>query len=297
MTDPSPERADSAGGWRRVKGTAQRALVIALLTCLAWWIVLYALQDIMLFPRNMTGPPGPRPPDPNIVQYQVSLDHDGKVEAWFFPSPDATPQQPGPVVVYFHGNAELIDFQKEITDGYKKLGLSMLLPEFRGYGRSDGRPSQKGIGADMQRFYDMLTARPDVDAARIVYHGRSVGGAVAADLASVRKPAAMILESTFISVVRMARRYVAPPLLIKNPYRTDLIIQRADYPLLIMHGAHDQIIPVRHGRTLRDLAPAAMVKYHEFPAGHNDFPGNDQLYWDLISSFLVTHRLISEATE
>ena len=128
MTEPNPDRTNPTGGWRRLRGVARRVLVIALSTCLAWWIVLYALQDTMLFPRNLTHPPLPGPPDSNIVEYQVPLDRDGKVEAWFFPSPDATPQRPGPAIVFFHGNAELIDHQHVITTGYKRLGCSVLLP-------------------------------------------------------------------------------------------------------------------------------------------------------------------------
>lgn len=262
-------------------------LIIAVGTYLAWWVVLYNVQDSMLFPRKFA------PPAAVKTRFEASVMtvpiQGGTVEAWFVPSDAAKAGKPGPVVVFFHGNAELIDYQDSMVAGYRRLGYSLLLPEFRGYGRSAGEPSQEGIGQDMVAFYDQLVQRPDVDKQRIVFHGRSLGGGVAADLAAKRTPAAMILESTFGSVASMAWGFAAPPLLVKHPFRTDRVLAKFDKPLLIFHGSDDDLIPVAQGRRLRDAANGK-ARYIEYPCKHNDFPGvgNYEKYWGEIGAFLGT---------
>jgi fermentation-respiration switch protein FrsA (DUF1100 family) len=197
-------------------------------------------------------------------------------------------------VIYCHGNGELIDHQSAIVDQYHRMGVSVLLPEYRGYGRSEGKPSQKGIGQDMRAWRRILGDRADVDADRIVYHGRSLGGAVVCDLARDHPPAAMILESTFYSMGRMAQRYFAPPFLLRHPYRTNQVVAKADWPILIMHGTQDPVIPVEHGRALRDAAPDGLVTYFEWEAGHGDFPGpgNWQRFWGHVEAFLLERGIL-----
>ena len=277
---------------RQVASRLKRCAVLIATTCLGWWSILFLLQDVMMFPRHLT-------PCPSAafftggIRYTVQTEDNDVVEAYFVPSRTSA-HGVRPVVIFFHGNGELIDHQHAVVARYRGLGMSVLLPEYRGYGRSGGRPSQGGIARDMDRFYQMLINRPDVNPARIVFHGRSLGGGVAADLAFKREPAALILETTGASVARMARRYAAPQFLVKNPYRTDLVISNATYPLLIVHGWLDRIIPVYHGRILRDLAPKSLLTYREFRAGHNDFPGpgNGTKYWQLIRNFLIGHCIL-----
>jgi hypothetical protein len=257
-------------------------------------VPLYFQQDRILFPGDpyATGPFAPYSTD--TVVLRLPIEQGGQAVAWFVPAPGVNNQEPGPVVIFFHGNAETIYFLDRIIEGYHRLGCSVLLPEYRGYGESSGNPSQRAIGLDAVRFYDELIKRADVDRARIVFHGRSLGGGVAADLAMRRRPSALILQSTFASVTSMARRYAYPPFLVRNPFRTDRAVARLDVPLLIFHGTRDEIIPVSHGRRLRDLAPKAA--YIEFDCGHNDFPGpgNDATYWSDIAKFLRQSGVIKE---
>ena len=263
--------------WARVLFAIARIYVI-------YAIVLFALQDRIIFPRHFTPEPLDEPYRAVAVALTIGYDGGGRGFAWYLPAPSASAETPAPCVIFFHGNAEIADYQHDVVEGYHKLGFSVLLPEYRGYGHADGAPSEKAILADAERFYDVLIKRPEVDAARIVFHGRSLGGGFATGLAARRASAALILESTFTSVVSMARRYLLPPFLVRHPLRTDRVLRRLDVSVLIMHGTRDGVVRVAHGRKLARIAHNA--RYVEYDCGHMvliDQPG----YWDEIRQFLV----------
>jgi fermentation-respiration switch protein FrsA (DUF1100 family) len=275
----------------RFWGRIMSYLIIVILAYVLWCVLLYTWQDRLVWPAELSQAQSARPKNAEAVS--LPIPRGGAVEAWFFPAKPDESGKPAPVVIYFHGNAELIDQQDRIVEGYSKLGISVFLPEYRGYGRSAGKPSEKEIGADMIRFYDRLIQRADVDPSRIVFHGRSVGGGVAADLATRRTPAALILESTFSSIAAMALKFGAPPFLLKHPFRTDRVVEGLDVPMLIFHGTRDTVVPVSHGRRLHKLARGS--KYVEYNCEHNDFPGeaNEDAYWREIQAFLVRPGVLS----
>jgi len=249
----------------------------------AWWTLLYFMQTKMMFPSQFAMPAMSKaPPDAEVWTLENGSD---RVEAWFFPAPGATADNPAPAAVIFHGNAEIIDYQQDMVEFYHRHGCSVMLPEYRGYGRSGGTPSQANIREDAVKFYDMLAARKDVDAKRIAFHGRSIGSAVATDVATHRKPAAIVLQSAFVNAAKMAHGYGAPGLLLKSPFRNDIALPQLGVPMLLFHGVHDEIIPVSHGRALHKLLPNA--KYVELNCGHNDFPGKDEeLFTRELEAFL-----------
>ena len=273
----------------------QTALITIALFLLLWWTVLYLMQDSMLFPAHMTGPPLTDPPWSNCVVFEHTIGADDEAggvsgargEAWLALASGASAQSPGPVVVFCHGNAELVDYLNDIVFRYRQMGVSVLLPEYRGYGRnaSAGRPSQVRIRTDLTAFYDLMLERPEIDPKRVFFHGRSVGAAVAADLATQRKPSALIMQSAFTSVPEMATRYFAPPVLVKHPYRSNDALRKVATPVMLTHGTYDRIVPVSHGRKLAKLTGTELLEY---PCGHNDFPGFDNTddYWERIEAFL-----------
>jgi len=273
-----------------------RVPILLLLAYLAWLFLLYLYQDRMLFPIGFIPPPDQNPDVSGGEVLHIPLHGGGQVEGWYFPLSDASTRNPAPLAVYFHGNAELIDHNLGIVAAYHRLGLSVFLQEYRGYGRSAGKPSQKAILADAIRFRDLLAKRPEVDDARIIYHGRSLGGAVAAALAREQTPAALILDATFTSLRSMAKKYGAPGVFLRNPFRTDAALATLTIPIIIFHGARDRVVPVSHGRALARIAPHA--EFYEYPCGHNDFPGAENYddHWNKIARFLVAAGIIKRET-
>ena len=251
-----------------------------------WCTALFLFQGSLIFPGALRAAPESHPPETAEVWW-LDLSGGDRVEGWFLPAPDCGAEHPCPAVIYFHGNAELIDEEWHFVRGYHDLGWSVLMPEYRGFGRSGGRPSQQGIRADGTRFFDRLIERPDVDSDRVIFHGRSLGGAVAADLAAHRRPAALVLQSTFTSMGAMAQRFFVPGFLARQPFRTGRVVEDLDVPVLVLHGSGDTVVPVSHGRRLAELAKHG--RYIEYVCGHNDLPPSAELgeYWSAIGSILA----------
>lgn len=207
----------------------------------------------------------------------------GDVEGWIFKGNRAAPSRPGPAVLMAHGNRELIDFYLDRARGYQRMGFTVLLGEYRGYGRSAGTPGRERIASDFRRFFDHLKSLPSVDPDRIVFHGRSLGGSVLSELSRQRPPAAIIVESTFLSIKAMA--HGAPDFLLSDNYDTLSALMDYDGPILIIHGTRDDVVPLEHALELKKQIPAARLILYE--CGHSDGPPEWEIYWRNIAEFLT----------
>jgi fermentation-respiration switch protein FrsA (DUF1100 family) len=255
---------------------------------IAYGALLFVLQRQMLFPRGAAVTLD-RPPVAEETLERVWFTVGGdRVEAWFIPPENAA--GPAPVAMLAHGNAEAIDTMAIEFMPLRRLGVGMLLVEYPGYGRSGGSPSQAAIRTVMLAARDLFEKRPDVDARRWVYIGRSLGGGVICDLSRHRPPAAMVLMSTFTSVRSFARRYLMPGFLVRDPFDSLDALSSYNGPLLIIHGRHDEIIPYGHGRRLHEAVPGSrMISYD---CGHNDCPPDETRFWSDIAAFLTASGII-----
>jgi len=241
----------------------------------------FAAQRALLFPRpGLAGVPS-RPPD--VVQVWLATSA-GRVEAWYLPP--RTAETRAPVVIYFHGNAELIDFLPADFDEPRSWGLGVLLVEFPGYGRSEGAPSQASITLTALAAFDWTQQQAYVDPARVVAYGRSLGGAAATILASSRNSTALVLESTFTSVRRFAHGLLVPEFIVRDPFDSLSLLATYRGPALILHGERDEIVPFDHGQQLARAAP--LGEFHSLPCGHNDCPKQ----WETLRKFLITHKML-----
>jgi hypothetical protein len=268
---PAQAPAQAKGQGRDVRKLALRVLTCVALAYVAWCATLYFAQDIVVFPGvGLPALPQTAAQIPGLEELRRPIPGGGQAAAWYVPAAGASARRPAPLVVYCYGNYETLDNQGRMIELFRSLGCAVLITEYRGYGRDGGRPSQAGIREDTLGFLHDAKARPEVDPSRVFYYGRSLGGGVAADLASVERCRAIVIESSFTSVTAMAWQYLFPPMLVKNPYRPDRILPGLGVPVLLFHGRSDSIIPVSHARRLHALTPGSELQ--EYDCGHYDPP-------------------------
>ena len=254
----------------------------------AYCALLFFAQRQVLFPRYMI--PTPMMPDLKAMGIEALwLETSfGRVEAWYLPPlPD---QKPAPAVIFGHGNGELIDYWPNELGRFASLGVGLLLVEYPGYGRSAGAPSQESIAETFTLAYDLLAARSDVDSARIVLFGRSLGGGAVCDLALRRPAAALILMSAFKSVKAFTVRYLAPAFLIRDPFDNLEAVRHYPGPVLVIHGDADEVVPFSHGQALH--AAARNGKMIVYSAGHNDCPPDWAIFWRDVEDFLKAKGIL-----
>ena len=176
------------------------------------------------------------------------------------------------VLVWYHGNAgNIADRLDNARLFVERLGVNIVLVDYRGYGRSGGTPDEPGLYLDGLAIHDTVTDR-GVSPDRIVLFGRSLGSAVAVEVARRRPVGAVVLESAFRSLPAMARDHYwyVPEFVIRTRLDTESKIASIRAPKLFLHGTDDQIVPVAHGHALfaRALEPKRLHLIEG--ATHND---------------------------
>jgi hypothetical protein len=207
------------------------------------------------------------------------------INAWF-----VTKENARGTILLAHGNGENIGNLFDYVEFYTALGMNVMLFDYRGYGRSEGRPTEKATYEDIMACWKYLTYDRGLAPSKIVIVGRSLGGGVASWLAVRVKPAGLALDSTFTSVPDVGAEvfpWLPVRLLARIYYDTKDIIAQMKCPVLIAHSSQDEVIPYKHGRRLYDLAkePKSFV---EMKGGHNSSPwerGND--YPKALDEFLT----------
>jgi fermentation-respiration switch protein FrsA (DUF1100 family) len=176
-------------------------------------------------------------------------------------------------VLVCNGNGGDRSMRADLAAALTRLGLAVLLFDYRGYGGNPGSPTEAGLAADARAALAYLAGRPDVDPARVVYLGESLGAAVALRLATERPPAALVLRSPFASLAEVGRRHypVLPvSLLLRDRYDSAALAGRLTAPLLVLAGARDRIVPAEHSRRLFAAAPQPKRLAVLDGADHND---------------------------
>ena len=245
------------------------ALSIAGLLAFSWLalVALLALQErrLIFFPsRNLAAAPA----DFGLRAEELSITAaDGvSLHGWWIQGPGDR------VLIWYHGNAGNIGDRLHNARWFvDRLGVDVVLVDYRGYGRSRGTPDEDGVYLDGLAIYDAVAAR-SVRADDIVLFGRSLGGAVAIETALLRPAGALVLESVFRSVPALAREHYwfVPSAVIRTRMDNESKIRRVQAPTLLLHGDRDSIVPLAHGRRLFELA-ASPARLHVIEgAGHND---------------------------
>lgn len=284
-TDPTAGRRQPG---RRRGRVLRLTLILIVAGYVAWFVGHYLLQEVALFPGAYL-PTDARPvaeaPPPDVQSIWLTMTDGTRVEAWYRPGRARDAANPGPAVMYFHGNLDTIDNRWDWVTWHVDAGASLLAMEYRGYGRVGGSPSQRALTSDAVAFHDWLAARPEVRTDQIILRGLSLGGGVAVALAAERRPAAVVLECTFASVAALAERRWLPAALCRHPFRSDRVLPTLGVPVLMLHGRHDEVIPIDHARRLAQRTPTA--EFIELDCGHSSFRADP----DAIAAFLRRHAL------
>lgn len=288
MSSRFPSSDASLGVTTGVKRLARLAgFFLLLATGLFLVISPRTAERFLFFPSSSDPGPAPTLAGVSGVDQDLRAGDGVMVHAWWFEAaPDA------PAVLFLHGNAGTIADRRFQADAMLERGISVLLLSYRGYGRSGGRPTEAGVGLDAAAALDFVEARTG-GRDRIVLHGRSLGGAVAARLAREREGVAgVVLESTFTSLEDIAASaYALLPRFffrrLRGRFDTRDAVRGLRAPLLVVHGDRDRLIPSAMGRELADLGPGS-VELVEVPgADHNDLPFvGGPAYFDLIARFV-----------
>ncbi|KAK4257848.1 hypothetical protein QN277_007382 [Acacia crassicarpa] len=276
--------------------------------------LLVALQEKLVYVPVVPGLTKSYPITParlRLIYEDVWLrSSDGvRLHSWFI---KLVPECRGPTILFFQENAGNIAHRLEMVRiMLQKLNCNIFMLSYRGYGASEGYPSQHGITMDAQAALDHLSQRTDIDTSRIVVFGRSLGGAVGAVLAKNNpdKVAALILENTFTSILDMAG-VLLPFLkwviggssskgpkflnfLVRSPWNTAEVVGQVKQPILFLSGLQDEMVPPSHMQILYAKAAARnnRCRFMDFPTGmHMDtwLTGGDN-YWKTIQDFLEQH--------
>jgi uncharacterized protein len=246
---------------------------ILLLIVLSYCFILvfmYFYQNRLLFLPNLPSRTVEYSPAAVGLSYEsVDLITSDNIhlDAWFI----AAPEERG-VILFCHGNAGNISHRLDSLLLFHRLGFSTLIFDYRGYGRSQGAPSEAGTYLDVEAAWEYLTRERSVAPAHIILFGRSLGAAVAVHQAARHRPGALIVESSFSSVPDLAAElYPFLPVrwLSRLDYNVQQMLPTVSCPLLVVHSRDDEIIPFRHGRALYAAANEPK-QFLELSGGHND---------------------------
>jgi pimeloyl-ACP methyl ester carboxylesterase len=231
-------------------------LIISILTYLGISLFVYFIAEKIIFQ--------PQPSSYRDTNLIIKLGTAGGAQfsAVYLENPEARY-----TILFSHGNAEDIGTALPTLEKIKDAGFSVFAYDYQGYGTSSGTPSEANAYGDIEAAYDYLVNNLGVPPERIIAHGRSLGGAVALDLASKRPIGGLIIESSFVSAYRVMTRN---PLFPFDKFNSLSKIKRVRCPVLVIHGKRDEVIPFWHGERLFEEAndPKTFLWVEE--AGHNN---------------------------
>jgi fermentation-respiration switch protein FrsA (DUF1100 family) len=218
-------------------------------------------------------------------ELRLTTENGVRLHAYFLPGPPGSSR----AILFLHGNAGNASHRLPNAAALRDLGADVLLIDYRGYGLSEGRPSERGVYADARAGLAHLVEVREIPEERVILFGRSLGGAVAVDLAQDRHLGGVILESTFTSLRDMARRAVGSlaGVVARDGFESDVKIARVHAPLLFFHGDRDSIVPYELGLRLYEAAPDPKTFETIEGADHNDtLPVGGRAYFERIGRFL-----------
>lgn len=273
---------------RDLRRALLRLAVIAALAYLGVCALVAWQKEAIIFPMHGRERAAGRSAPTGYETWWQTMRDGTRVEGCWLPAKGAGPETPAPAVIVFHGNGELIDDSRDFAEVWHELGASVLLVEYRGYGRSDGAPGITACEDDSKEWFDRVAATPGVRPGLVLTHGFSLGGVFAAELAGARPVAGLVLEGTVSSLREAARDRRIWLLLTTERFDAEAVLRALDptVPVLLTHGRRDDVVPFRHQALLAAARPGAVVVADE----HDHYPLTTQERPELLRDLLAAAR-------
>lgn len=279
---------------RKIARTMVRLVVATILLYAVVLVLAWRFQERLAFP----GPSGDLPspgefgmPDGRIVTIETA---DGvRISGWYLPPAPHTSGTRSPAMLWFHGNIETVGSIASVIRDFRPPGIAVLAIDYRGYGESDGEPSEQGVYRDAEAAWDWLVTQPEVDSTRIAVYGRSIGSAIGLYLATHRPVRAVVVESAFTSGIEMAREHGA----LVSPALMDVSLDnlaragRLTVPLLVIHGSADRLAPIGMGRAIADTGRAEEFLILEGATHSTMYERGGDRYRATVHAFLNRHLI------
>lgn len=274
MSDPTSNR---------LAATLYRVLRLPLIAYLSVLLMITLIESWLVYPT----------PSVERSDWQPGGDHeevafasaDGtRLHGWFYDHPD-----PQWSVLYCHGNGEQVADNHELMQLLRdRLDAAVFIFDYRGYGKSEGKPFEAGIVADGLAAQSWLAERTGRTADQVVVIGRSIGGGVATALAAEQGAEALVLQSTFTRLTDAAAAqfpWLPVRLVMRNRYDSLARLSQYEGPLLISHGTADEVVPFEHGQRLFDASPSDLKRFIEQP-GQSHMQAQPESYYVDLRDFL-----------
>ncbi|MCF7955708.1 MAG: alpha/beta hydrolase [Phycisphaerae bacterium] len=259
---------------RKIENTIKALMKRGLVLSMAFMLLNVSHVPAMIF----SPPPASYLDGPGIIKIDVG--NGDAICGRYLRNPDAEF-----TILYNHGNNEDIGMNLHWLRRFRERGFSVLTYDYRGFGQSEGKATEKNTYRDAQAAYDYLVKVKNVSPTRIIVMGRSLGGGVAVELASTNPVAGLIMQSTFISINRVVAGGQAVPF---DKYKSISRIDKVNCPVLVIHGTADSLVKFWHGEKLYEAAKQPKAYLWVEGADHEDDIAAiaGEKYWQVIESLI-----------
>ncbi len=243
-------------------------------------VAAYFLQEKFLFkPEKLPSDFKFQYGEQKAEEHNLYIGDDIRINGVHFSIPE-----PKGIVLYLKGNSRSIKGWGKFAVDFTRLGFDVAMMDYRGFGKSTGKRTEKNMKDDLQRVYDVLKTK--VEEKYIIIYGRSMGSGFATKLASNNNPRMLVLESPYYSMRKMAKRYIPfmpASLIVRFPLTTYKWIKYVKCPIKIIHGTKDKLIPYKSSLSLSNINPKLTRLYSVIGGGHNN-----------LHTFEEYHRMMEE---
>jgi len=247
--------------------TRLAVILLSTMFMVSGWMLMFEDQYIYYPIEEIDGTP--KTVGLKFQDIRLTTDDGTALHGWLMPYPEARF-----TLLHFHGNAGNISHRLHLYEQWHRMGLSVLAIDYRGYGKSEGTPSEAGFYSDARAAWNELIKRQKIPASQIIIAGRSLGSAMAAKLATETKPAALVLETPFTNIPDMAATHypwiIPIRFLTQTQFDTLDLISQVDAPTMVISAANDEIVPEAMSEKIYAAAhgPKFSIK---LSGNHNDF--------------------------